>query len=240
MTKSIRTTDTALGPIRDTGGTLRRVGPGQVQQALGAETVPAELEEALAPLTLFALREELVNRLQSSGERAVASLAAFGSVPGALRTGFLPPRTGAAEPNEARYLTWAAARRCRDQGVTTGPRRWAVPFRHKRHGVSRRYDAFVHRYVFGLTVCGGLLLLALAAWPGVFEYTIFDVLFGPGCILLPGLACWCTLVVARAAWELARRPKEQGWRWGLWSAVVVFMTAGLLWLHVPQRVGFGI
>jgi len=69
MTKSIRTTDTTLGPIRDTGGTLRRVGPGQVQQALGAETVPAELEEALAPLTLFALREELVNRLQSSGGR---------------------------------------------------------------------------------------------------------------------------------------------------------------------------
>src|SRR5579864_1398945 len=69
MTKKIRTTDTTLPPIRDTGSPLRRIDPAQVQQALGAEEAPAGLEEALAPLTLFALREELVNRLQSSGGR---------------------------------------------------------------------------------------------------------------------------------------------------------------------------
>src|SRR5579884_74435 len=69
MTKRIRTTETTLRPIRDTSRPLRQIDPGQVQQALGAEEVPAALTEALAPLTLFALREELVNRLQSSGGR---------------------------------------------------------------------------------------------------------------------------------------------------------------------------
>jgi len=69
MTNRIRTTETPLRPLRDTGSPLRRIDPGQVQQALGAEEVPAALAEALAPLTLFALREELVNRLQSSGGR---------------------------------------------------------------------------------------------------------------------------------------------------------------------------
>jgi hypothetical protein len=69
MTKRIRTTEATLRPIRDTSRSLRRIDPGQVQQALGAEEVPAGLAAALAPLTLFALRQELVNRLQSSGGR---------------------------------------------------------------------------------------------------------------------------------------------------------------------------
>ncbi len=69
MTKRIRVTGTTLPPIRDTTNALPRVDPGQVGQALGAEEVPPALAEALAPLTLFALREELVNRLQSSGGR---------------------------------------------------------------------------------------------------------------------------------------------------------------------------
>ncbi len=69
MTKKIRTTERTLLPIRDTGSPLRRIDPTQVQQALGAEESPVGLAEALAPVTLFALREELVNRLQSSGGR---------------------------------------------------------------------------------------------------------------------------------------------------------------------------
>jgi hypothetical protein len=69
MTHRIRTTETTLRPIRDTATPLRRIDPAQVQQALGAEEAPAGLAEALAPLTLFALREELVNRLQSNGGR---------------------------------------------------------------------------------------------------------------------------------------------------------------------------
>ena len=69
MTKPLRPTEKTLPTIRDTASTLPRIDPAQVQQALGAEEVPAAVAEAMAPLTLFALREELVNRLQSSGGR---------------------------------------------------------------------------------------------------------------------------------------------------------------------------
>jgi hypothetical protein len=48
---------------------LPRVEPARVQEALGADASAERLEEALAPVTLFALREELVKRLQSSGGR---------------------------------------------------------------------------------------------------------------------------------------------------------------------------
>jgi hypothetical protein len=40
-----------------------------VAGALGAEPTPEALTEALAPVTLFAVREALVCRLQSSGGR---------------------------------------------------------------------------------------------------------------------------------------------------------------------------
>src|SRR5437870_977901 len=69
MTKRIRTTETILRPIRDTSSPLQRVDPTQVQQALGAEESAGGLVAAMAPVTLFCLREELVNRLQSSGGR---------------------------------------------------------------------------------------------------------------------------------------------------------------------------
>lgn len=69
MTKEIRTTETTYRPIRDTSKPLPRITPEQVQQALGAEETTAGLAKALAPLTLFTVREELVNRLQSSGGR---------------------------------------------------------------------------------------------------------------------------------------------------------------------------
>jgi hypothetical protein len=69
MTKKIKTTEATLRPIRDTGRVLPRIDPAQVQAALGGEEASEGLVEALAPLTLFAVREELVNRLQSSGGR---------------------------------------------------------------------------------------------------------------------------------------------------------------------------
>jgi hypothetical protein len=69
MTKEIRTTETTFRPIRDTSTTLPRITPEQVAEALGAEETTARLAESLAPVTLFAVREELVNRLQSSGGR---------------------------------------------------------------------------------------------------------------------------------------------------------------------------
>ena len=56
MAKKIKTTEATLKPIRDTGPALPRV-------------EPARVREALAPVTLFTVREELVRRLQSSGGR---------------------------------------------------------------------------------------------------------------------------------------------------------------------------
>lgn len=69
MTRRIRTTEPTLQTIRDTSGTLPRVEPGDVEAALGAEVSGGRLEAALAPVTLFAVREELVRRLQSTGGR---------------------------------------------------------------------------------------------------------------------------------------------------------------------------
>lgn len=82
MTKKLRTTDTTLRPIRDASSPLRRIDPAQVQQALGAQEAPEGLSAALAPLTLFALREELVNRLESSGGRpALAGMTRRAKIP---------------------------------------------------------------------------------------------------------------------------------------------------------------
>jgi hypothetical protein len=69
MSKQIRTTESALKTIRDTAASPRRVEPRDVATAIGAEASGASLEEALAPITLFALREELLSRLQSNGGR---------------------------------------------------------------------------------------------------------------------------------------------------------------------------
>jgi hypothetical protein len=69
MTKKIRTSEATLQPIRDVSRPLPRIDPAQVREALGAEESTTGLAEALAPVTLFALREELVRRLQSGGGR---------------------------------------------------------------------------------------------------------------------------------------------------------------------------
>src|SRR4051794_10022836 len=69
MTKTIRTSETTFRPVRDTATPLPRIDATQVQKALGADDSADRLADALAPVTLFALREELVSRLQSSGGR---------------------------------------------------------------------------------------------------------------------------------------------------------------------------
>jgi hypothetical protein len=73
MAKKIRTTEPTLKVIRDTSVPLSHVSPTTVEAALGAEASDQKLEEALAPITLFALRSELLNRLQSSGGRPALS-----------------------------------------------------------------------------------------------------------------------------------------------------------------------
>jgi hypothetical protein len=69
MTNKIKTSEPTLQPVRDTGPALPRVDPARVQEALGAEQAAEGLAEALAPVTLYAVREELVRRLQSNGGR---------------------------------------------------------------------------------------------------------------------------------------------------------------------------
>jgi hypothetical protein len=79
MTIRIRTTgatyprivDTSptLPRLVDTSATLPRLEPSEVAAALGAEPCAEGLEGALGPITLFALRQELFQRLQSSGGR---------------------------------------------------------------------------------------------------------------------------------------------------------------------------
>ena len=55
--------------IVHTGPTLRKLDPAEVAKALGATPAPAATGGPKSPLTLFALRQELFRRLQSSGGR---------------------------------------------------------------------------------------------------------------------------------------------------------------------------
>ena len=71
MNKRINTTEAVSKTIRDTAPALRRIEPRDVAKSIGAETSGASLEDALAPVTLFALREELL--LLTLSARAIAS-----------------------------------------------------------------------------------------------------------------------------------------------------------------------
>jgi hypothetical protein len=69
MNKRIRDTTPAQKRIRDSSPTQKRVDVERVRKALGAEATTEKLESILAPLTLLAVREEIVARLRSSGGR---------------------------------------------------------------------------------------------------------------------------------------------------------------------------
>ncbi|MDQ2733298.1 MAG: hypothetical protein M3Y56_16740 [Armatimonadota bacterium] len=69
MIKRIRASETALEVVRDTGASLPFIEPGEVEVALGGESSIQLHEDTLAPITLFAVREELMKRLHSSGGR---------------------------------------------------------------------------------------------------------------------------------------------------------------------------
>jgi hypothetical protein len=69
MTKRIRNIGPKEPIIRNTGPKMPRLEPSEVAAALGAEPMPVTLEEALGPITLAAVRAELVSRLQSTGGR---------------------------------------------------------------------------------------------------------------------------------------------------------------------------
>lgn len=69
MTKRIRTVEPTVKRIRATEPAVRRLDPKAVADALGAEPCPEHIEGRPGPLTLYALRTELLRRRQSSGGR---------------------------------------------------------------------------------------------------------------------------------------------------------------------------
>lgn len=73
MPKTIHLTDPAPRAIRDASAPLPLVAQATVATGLGAEASDLKLEKALAPITLFALRSELLSRLQSQGGRPALS-----------------------------------------------------------------------------------------------------------------------------------------------------------------------
>ncbi|HZK80946.1 MAG TPA: hypothetical protein VFC46_07760 [Humisphaera sp.] len=66
MGKRILTTEPALKTVRATAPSPRLVEPYDLAAAIGAEATGVSLENAPAPVTLFALRDELLKRLQST------------------------------------------------------------------------------------------------------------------------------------------------------------------------------
>jgi hypothetical protein len=69
MSKRIRASEPTVQPIRTGEPTVRRLDPQAVAAALGAEASPEQIEGRPGPLTLYALRQELLRRRQSSGGR---------------------------------------------------------------------------------------------------------------------------------------------------------------------------
>ena len=82
MTKRISPTERTQPIIRDIGPAQPELDPGEVAKALGSEAGGVTLEDVFAPITLLAVREELFNRLQSTGGRpALAGTTKTAKVP---------------------------------------------------------------------------------------------------------------------------------------------------------------
>src|SRR5690349_7193168 len=69
MARKVFATGTSRREIRVVGAGARRVDPAAVAKALGAEDAGTEIGLKGSPVTVFQLRAELMNRLQSSGGR---------------------------------------------------------------------------------------------------------------------------------------------------------------------------
>jgi hypothetical protein len=61
MRKTVLTSEPTFRTIYDPSPSLGRIEPAQVQEALGAALCAEALAAGLAPVTLFALREEFVS-----------------------------------------------------------------------------------------------------------------------------------------------------------------------------------
>lgn len=69
MAKRIPISEPTVRRIRTSGPTVRRIDAEEVAAALGAEASSERIEGQPGPLTLYALRQELLHRRQSSGGR---------------------------------------------------------------------------------------------------------------------------------------------------------------------------
>src|SRR5882672_8565127 len=69
MTKRIQTVEPTVTRIQPSETTIRAIDAGAVAKALGGEPCLEQLVGRLGPITLFALRSELVRRRQSGGGR---------------------------------------------------------------------------------------------------------------------------------------------------------------------------
>jgi hypothetical protein len=69
MNKKYVITDLPTKKIIDTSPTLPKLDPAEVAKALGGEPTAASVAGPQGPITLFALRQELFRRLQSTGGR---------------------------------------------------------------------------------------------------------------------------------------------------------------------------
>src|SRR4051794_7566872 len=69
MAKRIETSEPTVQRIQTTEPSVPRLDPEAVAKALGAEPCPESIEGQPGPVTLYALRQELIARRQSSGGR---------------------------------------------------------------------------------------------------------------------------------------------------------------------------
>jgi hypothetical protein len=69
MSKYIRTTEPIVPRVRPSDPAVPRVDAQSVAEALGGTPCPERLEGQPGPITLYALRQELLRRRQSSGGR---------------------------------------------------------------------------------------------------------------------------------------------------------------------------
>jgi hypothetical protein len=69
MASLIPISDPIVKRLRESGTPVRRLDPKAVADALGAEPCPQRVQGPPGPVTLFALRQELLRRRQSSGGR---------------------------------------------------------------------------------------------------------------------------------------------------------------------------
>ena len=94
--------------------------------------------------------------------------------------------------------------------------------------------------IFILTAIGGTGLLLLGVWPGVLEDVVRSIPFC--CFSLPILGFWFLMLICLAVRDLIATSTSmvKTTRWGLWSAVIMFVTMGLVCAHVPQRIALRI